>query len=147
MKLKDVQHKENDRSSEFLDPKNEFRRLFAECWGTFLLVLAGAGAVVVAEFSGDISKGMEVVAPGLMSVPHVSHERASGVPHSKQNLPSVRFSAPQLGQIMRGLRSVRSTHSPAVPARAGGPHHSAVGPTPSSLCSLTMRRWEFRCGF
>jgi aquaporin Z len=66
MKLKDVQHKENDRSSEFLDPKNEFRRLFAECWGTFLLVLAGAGAVVVAEFSGDISKGMEVVVPGLM---------------------------------------------------------------------------------
>lgn len=40
--------------------------MFAECWGTFLLTLVGAGAAVVADVSGEVSKGMEVVAPGLM---------------------------------------------------------------------------------
>ena len=65
MKLKDIEHKEDLRSEDFLKPENEFRRLFAECWGTFLLVLVGAGAKIVSEFTGEVSKGMEMVAPGL----------------------------------------------------------------------------------
>lgn len=51
---------------DFLDPANKWRALFAECWGTFLLVLVGAGAKVVSHLTGEVSKGMEVVAPGLM---------------------------------------------------------------------------------
>ena len=52
--------------ADFLKPPNRFRALFAELWGTFLLVLVGAGAVVAAKMTGEVSKGMEVVAPGLM---------------------------------------------------------------------------------
>ena len=51
---------------DFLKSENKWRALFAECWGTFLLVLAGAGAIVVAKITGEVSKGMEVVAPGIM---------------------------------------------------------------------------------
>lgn len=51
---------------DFLKSKNKWRALFAECWGTFLLVLAGAGAIVVAKMTGEVSKGMEVVAPAIM---------------------------------------------------------------------------------
>ena len=51
---------------EFLHPSNKWRALFAECWGTFLLVLVGAGAAVVSKMTGEVSKGMEVVAPGIM---------------------------------------------------------------------------------
>jgi len=51
---------------DFLQSGNKWRALFAECWGTFLLVLAGAGAIVVSKITGEVSKGMEVVAPGIM---------------------------------------------------------------------------------
>jgi aquaporin Z len=51
----------------FLDPRAEWRRLFAEAWGTFLLVLVAAGgSLVSARSSGAVSLGMSVVAPGLM---------------------------------------------------------------------------------
>ncbi len=52
---------------DFLEAAHEWRRLFAETWGTFLLVVVAAGAVVVgARSGGAISLSMEVVAPGLM---------------------------------------------------------------------------------
>ena len=35
------------RDVEFDDPKLEYRRLFSEVWGTFLLVLVAAGGGVV----------------------------------------------------------------------------------------------------
>lgn len=51
----------------FLEAAHEWRRLFAETWGTFLLVLVAAGAGVVgAQSGGAISPAMKVVAPGLM---------------------------------------------------------------------------------
>ncbi|HAN55697.1 MAG TPA: hypothetical protein DCQ77_05700, partial [Betaproteobacteria bacterium] len=54
-------------SPDFLDPAHEWRRLFAETWGTFLLVLVAAGGgVVAAKSGGAVSLGMIVVAPGLM---------------------------------------------------------------------------------
>ena len=54
-------------SVDFLDPSIEWRRVFAECWGTFLLVLVAAGAGVVAARShGAVTLPMQVVAPGLM---------------------------------------------------------------------------------
>jgi len=58
--------KENEGYEDFLNPKFAIRRLFAELWGTFLLVLVGAGAVVASKVTGEVSKGMEVVAPGMM---------------------------------------------------------------------------------
>lgn len=51
---------------EFDDPSLEWRRLFSELLGTFLLVLAGAGAGVVDAVShGMISRTAAVAAPGL----------------------------------------------------------------------------------
>ena len=52
---------------DFLESAHEWRRLFAEAWGTFLLVVVAAGAVVVgAQSGGTISLEMKVIAPGLM---------------------------------------------------------------------------------
>src|SRR5437868_6656445 len=51
---------------DFDDPALEWRRLFSEILGTFLLVMAGAGAVVVGAVSGGaISRTAAVTAPGL----------------------------------------------------------------------------------
>lgn len=52
---------------DFLDKSLEWRRLFAETWGTFLLVLVAAGGgVVAAKSNGSVTLSMMVVAPGLM---------------------------------------------------------------------------------
>ena len=52
---------------DFLNPALEGRRLFAELYGTFLLVLVAAGAGVVDAVShGALSLAAEVTAPGLM---------------------------------------------------------------------------------
>ena len=49
-----------------LDDPDTWRRLFGELFGTFLLVLAGAGAVTVgARSHGAISRQAAVAAPGL----------------------------------------------------------------------------------
>ncbi len=53
---------------EFDDAKLEYRRLFSEVWGTFLLVLvAGGGGVVGAlPVGGDLTLAMKALAPGMM---------------------------------------------------------------------------------
>src|SRR3954447_4787038 len=54
-------------SRDFDDPKLEWRRLFSELLGTFLLVFVGAGgAVVNAQSHGAISRTAAVTAPALM---------------------------------------------------------------------------------
>jgi aquaporin Z len=54
-------------SRDFMNRALEWRRIFAEAWGTFLLVVVAAGAGTVGALSGGtISVGMAVVAPGLM---------------------------------------------------------------------------------
>src|SRR3954462_884185 len=53
-------------SREFDQPRYEWRRLFSELLGTFLLVLAGAGgAVINAQSGGQISRTAAVTAPAL----------------------------------------------------------------------------------
>lgn len=52
---------------DFHDPAFEWRRLFSEVFGTFLLVLVAAGgAVVNAKTHGQVPLDARVVAPGLM---------------------------------------------------------------------------------
>jgi len=52
---------------DFVDSTLEWRRMFAEIWGTFLLVLVAAGGGVVRDLSGgSLSLAMIVVAPALM---------------------------------------------------------------------------------
>jgi aquaporin Z len=50
--------------ADFDDPRLEWRRLFSELLGTFLLVLAAAGGGILVG-KGQISLGAAVVAPGL----------------------------------------------------------------------------------
>src|SRR4051794_10011519 len=66
LQLNDLEYKKDTKASEFLDKSNEWRRLFAELWGTFLLVLVASGGPIVKALGGDIPKEMLVIAPGLM---------------------------------------------------------------------------------
>ena len=50
---------------DFLDSALEWRRLFAEAWGTFLLVLVAAGGGVIAARTGSTSSAL-AIAPGIM---------------------------------------------------------------------------------
>ena len=51
---------------DFLYAADEWRRLFSEAWGTFLLVVVASGAVVVGSINPAITLSMKVVAPGMM---------------------------------------------------------------------------------
>jgi aquaporin Z len=52
---------------DFLKSGLEWRRLFSEIWGTFLLVMVAAGAGITGVLSGGaVTLSMKVVAPGLM---------------------------------------------------------------------------------
>jgi aquaporin Z len=52
---------------DFTEPAHEWRRLFSEAWGTFLLVVVASGADVVGAMSGGaVTLSMKVVAPGVM---------------------------------------------------------------------------------
>ena len=67
---------------DFLSSSQEWRRLFAEAWGTFLLVVVAAGGGVVdAHSGGAISLGMRVTAPGLMVMAIIYFMGAVGGAH------------------------------------------------------------------
>src|SRR4029079_10221791 len=52
---------------DFQNPEQEWRRLFSELYGTFLLVLVAAGGGMMSQaFPNTISRSAAVVAPGLM---------------------------------------------------------------------------------
>jgi aquaporin Z len=53
---------------EFDDPRLEYRRLFSEAWGTFLLVLvaAGGGVIGATVFGTNLTLAMKALAPGIM---------------------------------------------------------------------------------
>lgn len=54
-------------ATDFADVRQEWRRLFAEILGTFLLVLVAAGGAVVSGVShGSVGRAAAVVAPGLV---------------------------------------------------------------------------------
>ncbi len=55
------------RIADFNDPRQEWRRLFSEFLGTFMLVLVAAGGGMMGEaFPNTISRSAAVVAPALM---------------------------------------------------------------------------------
>lgn len=56
-----------DRITDFQDPRQEWRRLFSELLGTFLLVLVAAGGGMMGQaFPDTISRTAAVTAPALM---------------------------------------------------------------------------------
>jgi len=55
------------RIEDFKDPRQEWRRLFSEFYGTFLLVIVAAGGGMMSQaFPNTIGRTAAVVAPGLM---------------------------------------------------------------------------------
>src|SRR4051795_5916229 len=53
--------------ADFKNPRQEWRRLFSELFGTFLLVIVAAGGGMMSHaFPDTISRTAAVVAPGLM---------------------------------------------------------------------------------
>jgi aquaporin Z len=69
-------------AADFLEGRHEWRRIFAEAWGTFLLVVVAAGAgVVAAQSGGAITLAMKVVAPGLMVMAIIYFMGAVGGAH------------------------------------------------------------------
>lgn len=66
-KLGTVEQSVVQRIEDFNDPRQEWRRLFSELYGTFLLVVVAAGGGMMGQaFPGVISRTAAVVAPGLM---------------------------------------------------------------------------------
>jgi aquaporin Z len=99
---------------DFLDSAHEWRRLFAETWGTFLLVVVAAGAGVVgAQSGGAITLSMKVVAPGLMVMAIIYFMGAVGGAHlnpavtlafaARRNFPWVRVPGYIGSQFVGGI--------------------------------------------
>ena len=66
----------------FLESAHEWRRLFSEAWGTFLLVVVAAGAGVVGTMTGGaITLSMKVAAPGMMVMAIIYFMGAVGGAH------------------------------------------------------------------
>jgi len=98
----------------FLDSSIEWRRVFSETWGTFLLVVVAAGAgVVAAKSGGAVTLGMAVVAPGLMVMAVIYFMGTVSGAHLnpavtfafavRRNFPWRRVPGYILGQIVGGI--------------------------------------------
>ena len=104
-------------SFDFLNPAREWRRIFAETWGTFLLVLVAAGSgVVAAQSHGAVTLGMRAVAPGLMVMASIYFMGAVSGAHLnpavtiafavRRNFPWNRVPGYVFGQLLGGILAV-----------------------------------------
>jgi aquaporin Z len=61
-------HNQRMSDLQFDDPRLEYRRLFSEVWGTFLLVLvaAGGGVIGAESYGSSLTLAMKALAPGMM---------------------------------------------------------------------------------
>jgi aquaporin Z len=58
----------SELARQFQDPRLEWRRLFAEFWGTFLTLVVTIGARAVAAKTGQVSPGMDYASRGIMTM-------------------------------------------------------------------------------
>ncbi len=105
---------ERQSAPDFFDTSFEWRRVFAETWGTFLLVLVAAGGGVVSAISGGrVTLGMIVVAPGLMVMAIIYFMGAVSGAHLnpavtlafavRRNFPWQRVPGYVVGQVIGGI--------------------------------------------
>jgi aquaporin Z len=109
-------------SPDFLDPAHEWRRIFAEIWGTFLLVLVAAGGgVAAARSGGTVTLGMQVAAPGLMVMAIIYFMGTVSGAHLnpavtlafavRRNFPWRRVPAYVLAQLFGAVMAVQFLHA------------------------------------
>jgi aquaporin Z len=141
-----VQHQ---LSHDFLDRAHEWRRILAEGWGTFLLVVVAAGADVVAAHSaGAVTLGMAVVAPGLMVMATIYFMGAVSGAHLnpavtmafavRRNFPWNRVPGYVLGQTIGGVTA-------AVFLRAMFGTAGALGATVPGSSVGSGKAWRWKC--
>jgi aquaporin Z len=103
-----------DAAPDFLRGEHEWRRIFSESWGTFLLVVVASGAgVVSAQSHGAVTLPMQVVAPGMMVMAIIYFMGAVGGAHLnpavtlafalRGNFPWPRVPGYLLAQLAGGL--------------------------------------------
>ena len=99
---------------DFLDSSLEWRRIFGEVWGTFLLVLVAAGGGVVSTVSGGrVTLAMMVVAPGIMVMAIIYFMGSVSGAHlnpavtlafaARRNFPWKRVPGYMIGQVIGGI--------------------------------------------
>jgi aquaporin Z len=109
-------------SPDFLDPAHEWRRFFAEAWGTFLLVLVAAGGgVVAAKSGGAVTLSMQVMAPGLMVMAIIYFMGTVSGAHLnpavtlafavRRNFPWRRVPGYVLAQLIGGIAAAQFLHA------------------------------------
>ena len=115
-----------DRIADFQDPRQEWRRLFAEVLGTFFLVLVAAGGGMTGHASPNtITRTDAVVAPALMVLGVIlAMGKISGAHLNPAVTSRSRCAATSNGA---GCPATSSRSSPA----QRSPHWSC---TPSSTC-------------
>jgi aquaporin Z len=102
------------RVPDFLVAAHEWRRLFSEAWGTFLLVVVASGAGIAGVISnGAVTLGMKVVAPGIMVMAIIYFMGAVGGAHLnpvvtlafavRRNFPWSRVPGYVIAQCVGGL--------------------------------------------
>jgi hypothetical protein len=103
------------RIAAFRDTRQERRRLFAELFGTFLLVVAAPGGAVVAALShGAVSRSAEVAA-ARPAHPHLLtgtwHPKLPGEPPRRGGRTAVRvvLDTNVLVSAVIGLHKIRGT--------------------------------------
>ncbi len=131
--------RENPRRSEleFFDTAREWRRVFAEFWGTFLLVLVGAGgAIASAKSNGDLSPVTASIAPGLLVLAAIYFMGAVSGAHLnpavsiafalRRNFPWARVPAYVVAQLGGGIAAaslLRAFFGLTAKLGATTPHH------------------------
>ena len=159
---------------DFLESAHEWRRLFSEAWGTFLLVVVAAGAGVVGALSGGvITLSMKVAAPGMMVMAIIYFMGAVGGAHLnpavtlafavRRNFPWDRVPGYIIAQFIGGIAAAVSSmgnvrhrwttwrdHTwPGDQRFQGTRHGSAVngrlGQHHSRYCVRRAKYWFQRC--
>jgi aquaporin Z len=136
-------------SFDFLDPSHEWRRIFAETWGTFLLVLVAAGGGVVAARSGGaVTLGMIVVAPGLMVMAIIYFMGSVSGAHLnpavtlafavRRNFPWRRVPGYILAQLFGGVMAVELLHGMFGTAGALGATVPGIGIGSSTALAMEV---------